>query len=821
MTTTVLNLVAKESFTLQLKFLSDWHIGSGAGRPGDVDRLVQRDRHNLPYIPAKSLTGIWRDACERVAYGLDNGQPDGDWQKWVTYLFGDQPALRGPDDQTEYEPLPAALSVKPAHFSPDLQAALIPKPRLHNLICIIKPGIKIEADTGCAEPDCLRLEEQVRGGAVLTATCELRLPTDKLAQQIAYALLIAGTQFVERIGGKRRRGAGRCRCLIQNEPVNAWIDCIAKNPQPPTPPLNRELYKHPVTTPTPEANSSSANTWDCFDLTIEATSPLVMATRTIGNVVESLDYIPGTHLLRLMLNRLRDANLLKPEEVHRAIAQKDIVITPATIEIDGNPGRPVPLCWLADKQAGGLRKGGTIYNSFIEPERDDLQLKGEREYYIGKLTNASDAPILPNWAVVKKGIATHNVVDDRVQRPTEEVGGVFSYEAIAPNTRFRAQLRLRHTLAHQIKQSYRDQQTREPKSSDWWTGLDGHGRLGVSKKDDYGAVTFSVSEAPRPDSPKTSSELYVWMLSDTLIRDQRLRYSTQIDDLQRELSNALGAKITVDKARQQTSRTESWQRSWGLPRPSLVGIQAGSCFVFKCDQEIPGERLQQLQIEGIGDRTAEGYGQVCFNDPLVMNTTSKMEPPESSNSESSNSEPPAPLLNEQSDGFDYARIIEREAWRDMIRRRSLELAAQPAKRKDYLGLESSNPPNTQLGALNSQLRQLRSVGESDQQIMLHWINKIRETPNRHEKWQIKDRSPALEKIQSLVSDKSQIWQILELETDEITLTVSGDEQLKQQLWAEAVRVFVDACIRAHRRDQEQQEQAQEEPEQHESVQLTV
>jgi CRISPR-associated protein Csx10 len=46
------------SGTLQIKMLSDWHIGSGTGRPGNIDRLVQRDAHHLPYIPAKSLTGM-------------------------------------------------------------------------------------------------------------------------------------------------------------------------------------------------------------------------------------------------------------------------------------------------------------------------------------------------------------------------------------------------------------------------------------------------------------------------------------------------------------------------------------------------------------------------------------------------------------------------------------------------------------------------------------------------------------------------------------------------------------------------------------------
>lgn len=835
MTQATNNLTPKEEFTIQLEFFSDWHIGSGMGRPGDVDRLVQRDRHNLPYTPAKSLTGIWRDACERVAYGLDNGQPDEVWQQWVTYLFGDQPAdPERPVEKAEAAPRPAALSVRSAHFPEALQNALIPKPRLHDLICIIKPGIKIEALTGCAEPDCLRMEERVRGGAMLTADCKLNLPADEDSRKIAYALLVAGTQFIERIGGKRRRGAGKCRCVIPGETTNGWIDWIAEHRKPKPPPKPNEQNISLDSSATIPLEPNSDGSWECFNLAIEAHSPLVIATRTIGNVVESLDYIPGNHLLRLILNRLRQSGLLDSAAIHRAIAQHDLVITPATIEISDKPGRPVPLCWEADKQAGGLRKGGLVYNRFVESERPDLQLKGERGYYIGSSKDGS----LPASALVKKGIATHNVIDDRFQRPTEEVGGVFSYEAIAPKTRFRAQLRLRHTLAHQIKQAYRGPQPKQPKSSDWWTCLNGSHRIGVSKKDDYGAVQLSVQEAGLPKLLSQDSEagqlLYVWLLSDTLIRDQRLRFSTQVEDLKQELSKALGSDITLHTVdvRQQTSRVESWQCSWGLPRPSMVGIQAGSCFVFRSDSVISAESLQRVQIEGIGDRTVEGYGQVCFNDPLIMDSTSD-KTPKSSNSDSSNSELPEPtLLTEESDGFDYARIIEREAWRDAIRWRSLEIAAIPEKREEYLGLESSNPPNSQLGALNSTLRQLRSVDESDQQNVIQWINKIREISNRHDKWKVADRSPALSKIEALVNDQSQIWQILTPKSEdgeqpnqkfwnEITLTESGYEHLRQELWAEAVRVFVDACIRAHRRDQEQQEHDKEDQAHHESAQLAA
>lgn len=62
--------------TLTVEFLADWHVGEGAGRPGHVDRLVRRDpADGLPFLPAKTLTGILRDAAEAVAHGLGGGWP--------------------------------------------------------------------------------------------------------------------------------------------------------------------------------------------------------------------------------------------------------------------------------------------------------------------------------------------------------------------------------------------------------------------------------------------------------------------------------------------------------------------------------------------------------------------------------------------------------------------------------------------------------------------------------------------------------------------------------------------------------------------------
>ncbi|NJL99422.1 MAG: hypothetical protein HC924_11740 [Synechococcaceae cyanobacterium SM2_3_2] len=153
--------------------LSDWHIGTGSGRSGDIDSLVIRDPDGLPYIPAKTLTGIWRDACEKVAYGLDGGT-EGAWSNWVNVLFGDQPSLaKGPISQA---PRAAAVGIRAARLPQALREAMQGRTLLQEAITFIKPGVSIDPVSGCAREDFLRFEEMVRAGPFWRLTVSLIPP---------------------------------------------------------------------------------------------------------------------------------------------------------------------------------------------------------------------------------------------------------------------------------------------------------------------------------------------------------------------------------------------------------------------------------------------------------------------------------------------------------------------------------------------------------------------------------------------------------------------------------------------------------------------
>lgn len=818
--------IPASSLTLKITMTSDWHVGSGLGR-GEVDRLVQRDADGLPYLPAKTLTGIVRDGCEQVALALDNGHDQGLWHRWVNFLFGDQPALAS--GAIEVEPCPAALSIRSAYLESSLREALKAKQQLAKAIAFIKPGVAIDEKTGSAKPDYLRFEEVVRMGAVLTAESRLDFSDHKdfsdESKAMAYALLIAGAAMVERLGGKRRRGNGRCNIKIigMAEDREPWLQWLKEHYQTALEPPTRT--PQPLSTSNPQTPDADA-IWYTVPLNITTQSPVVLPRRTVGNVVESLDYIPGRYFLRHLHQTLSDKL-----DVSQAIAQGNLIVTNATIAIAGKAGRPTPFCLFGKKLDGGLSEGQGVYNRFQEAEPKDeqgnaIQTKGERSGYLGDF----DKSRLPDYETLPLTIFTHNTIRDAVQRPTTDVGGVYSYQAIPTGTTLIAELRLPKSIHKHLANQQQN----------WWEALAGDLSIGQSRKDQYGGIHLQPS-IPQPFQATSNAEqpgkLYVWCLSDVLLRNSHLVPTTDPDDFKRELEMVLGVELTCADERKddhederdpgadndllslmmRSRRTESWQVRWGLPRPSMLGWQAGSCVVYAVTNgPINPDMLAEVEARGIGDRCSEGYGQICFNDPLLMAELKGKTRNESTPHQ------PNPNLTPIAEGhpsFAYARIIESAAWREAIAHKALVIAANAQSREAILGIKiisasdeaadsqpKSQPPMSQLGGLRSVVLKLQSATDAEK--VTNWIDAIERVSNRREKWE--KTQDGLHKIRALVTDVNLTWSHLTQEVDgldlnDFVITENGVTSLKQALWAEATRTLIDAMIRAQKRALEQAE----------------
>jgi len=70
-----------------------------------------------------------------------------------------------------------------------------------------------------------------------------------------------------------------------------------------------------------------------------------------------------------------------------------------------------------------------------------------------------------------------------------------------------------------------------------------------------------------------------------------------------------GEDISRLRADLRVRRYDGWKAQWGLPRPSLVGLRAGSCMrIIVTGGPVDPSRLAEIETKGLGERRAEGFG---------------------------------------------------------------------------------------------------------------------------------------------------------------------------------------------------------------------
>ncbi|MFF4411570.1 RAMP superfamily CRISPR-associated protein [Streptosporangium sp. NPDC001559] len=789
-------------FTISLFMVSDWRVGTGTGVHGYADRLVRREEQSSalapapPVVPAKTLVGVWRDSCELAAYALDSG-PAGVWHDWVRFLFGGQyaPAGRTPG-ATGRTSSPAALTLDgPLRLPGRLAEVLRERPHVALATTFRKPGVAVDPRTGGAEEGMLRFEEMARGGVTLEGQGRIDgfAGLDEARRETAVALLDAGARLLERLGGKRRRGAGRCRMTLDGLGVSPeWtpppLDGV---PSPPDGPRHEVADR-------PEPAGTAGPGWERVELLITVEQPVLAAATVLGNVVRGADHLPGWCLMPEVARRLGGG-------AHALVRTGDLVVTAAfPVSPSGAGTLPVPRVLVHEKGASGTVTGNRM------AEGGPPGGKPYREGYL-----VPEGPERYTVVTPAGTVRMHNTIQDDLQRPTREVGGVYVYRALAAGTVLRAEVRVRTGSL----------------GDGWARRLGGRWRIGRSAKDDYGKVQVTAVPIGAPVGASVSAPvsapvgvpsagghsggpLRVWLLSGLLVRDRRLRPSTDPRDVARALerafakagasgvrlepvtgtggtptpgtgeSRAAGTGEEAITAALGVQRTESWHRGWNLPRPTLYGLAQGSCLTFGVHGPLTPEVLAEVRAAGVGERRAEGFGQVEFDHDVLLTPVGTVPPT-----------PPAPAgpaepvesLAPDERGHREARVFERAAWRAEIHRACERIRADRTSRARVVPAGVSG---TQLNALRRIVRELPS-GRAESGLLWLTRNKAGRPP-----WP-KEEVTALRR---LLTDPDTVWALLALPEDRLVVTRDGIESLRAELRHEAVRVLMDSCLAAHVRD---------------------
>lgn len=200
------------SYSLKAEFLTYWHIGTGRGSGQNLDALVEKDEHGLPYIPGKTIKGLFRDAC----YKMDK------WQSthYTDLLFGVRTAE---DEQTRDETTPGRLRfgnlnlierdylIQPDKQGDEAKSKLIPH------LFQTQASTAIDEETGSAKEKSLRMIEVVipaklEGGIEYLPSIHDEKPPMSL-EELA-KLLEQAASLITHIGANKNRGMGRVRLEV-------------------------------------------------------------------------------------------------------------------------------------------------------------------------------------------------------------------------------------------------------------------------------------------------------------------------------------------------------------------------------------------------------------------------------------------------------------------------------------------------------------------------------------------------------------------------------------------------------------------------------
>jgi CRISPR-associated protein Csx10 len=148
--------------------------------------------------------------------------------------------------------------------------------------------------------------------------------------------------------------------------------------------------------------------------------------------------------------------------------------------------------------------------------------------------------------------------------------------------------------------------------------------IGKSSRAGYGRIGFSNVRCCRsPDWREVPMQLEsegnkicFTLASDALIRDDQGQFSLSPIDLIKTIEEQLGVSLELEASYLREQLIGGFNRKWGLPLPQAQAFAMGSVFVCNkpdCDFQKLKNKLEKLEVTGIGMRRIDGYGRVLVN----------------------------------------------------------------------------------------------------------------------------------------------------------------------------------------------------------------
>ncbi len=362
---------------------------------------------------------------------------------------------------------------------------------------------------------------------------------------------------------------------------------------------------------------------------------LVTALEGDPNSAVAYDFLPGSVLRGAIIKKYRNAHKIDsaqllaadtPEQTQRHLW---LFFNGATRYLNGYPvsqnarGLPTPASWLHrkedDKTAHDFAVQAWEQFELTESVSADAgscprQVSRNWERYKAPFCTISEQTarlIEPDRRVTvhtarnrRLGRAAH----PEAVREGEETGAVYRYDALAAGQIFGAVI---------VCDVDSDAEVLEPL-------LTGEVVLGGSRNSGYGHAVIEPCEVPddlrdgREAARRDSDRLIITLLSDAILCADNGQHTATADTVKKAVEQRLGVPLRYaddppGRCIYLNSRyVGGFNRKWGLPLVQTPAVQMGSVLVFakpNCDES----RLRTLEVQGIGERRAEGFGRVAIN----------------------------------------------------------------------------------------------------------------------------------------------------------------------------------------------------------------
>lgn len=187
----------------KIQFYNFWQCSSGLSAGNDVSDLVIKDEELLPYIPGKTMKGLFREAAEFFRTVVSNKS----WSEFIITHFGKSAIVNNDQKRDLNKRKQGTARFSNAELSHEVKRYL--KQEKESIQDILYRRIASTAidQNGQAKAHSLRKTE---------VTIPLPL-FGKIENCSDGAMMLKCLQWVKRLGSKRNRGYGRCDIQIIKE----------------------------------------------------------------------------------------------------------------------------------------------------------------------------------------------------------------------------------------------------------------------------------------------------------------------------------------------------------------------------------------------------------------------------------------------------------------------------------------------------------------------------------------------------------------------------------------------------------------------------